>query len=283
MSAIPFIAIYVRHTPGCKYVGDEYARRCNCRKHFRWTQEKKQFRRKAGTRSWEDAERLKRELEDELAGKKPVSASGPKTLPDAIKLFIQHKTIEGVSNDRLKRYERELSAFREHCHSKGVLMVGMITKQIITTYAAGWKESYPSTNTRVVVRDRLKTFLQFAFDAEWLARVPGLPVIRVDETPTLPLTPEELKALLDAIPVAFPGVPAEGMKSGLVKMHAGSIRLKPRRIRALILLQRYSGLSIMDAVTVPTASVLHDAAKIPTARRAGASRAVSVFEWSQQC
>ena len=53
----------------CKYSGDEFSRRCNCRKHFRWTQNGTQYRRKAGTRSWEEAEEIKRQFQDQLAGR----------------------------------------------------------------------------------------------------------------------------------------------------------------------------------------------------------------------
>ena len=67
----PVITVFVRHSDGCKYAGDEFSRRCDCRKHFRWTQNGTQYRRKAGTRSWEEAEEIKRQLQDELAGRTP--------------------------------------------------------------------------------------------------------------------------------------------------------------------------------------------------------------------
>jgi len=68
----PLITIFVRHAADCKYAGDEFCKRCNCRKHLRWTQEGKQYRRKAGTRSWQEAEEQKRQLEDELNGPRSV-------------------------------------------------------------------------------------------------------------------------------------------------------------------------------------------------------------------
>jgi hypothetical protein len=34
---IPSITIFARHAVGCKYQGDETARRCDCRKHLRWS------------------------------------------------------------------------------------------------------------------------------------------------------------------------------------------------------------------------------------------------------
>ena len=46
----PVITIFVRHTPGCKYAGDEFCKRCNCRKHLRWSLGGEQHRKQAGTR-----------------------------------------------------------------------------------------------------------------------------------------------------------------------------------------------------------------------------------------
>lgn len=31
----PLITIFVRHSPDCKYVGDEFGKRCKCKKHLR--------------------------------------------------------------------------------------------------------------------------------------------------------------------------------------------------------------------------------------------------------
>ena len=56
----PLVTVFVRHAKDCKYSGDEFCRRCRCRKHLRWTQNGTQYRRKAGTRSWEEAENEKR-------------------------------------------------------------------------------------------------------------------------------------------------------------------------------------------------------------------------------
>ena len=73
LAAPNIITIFVRHgfndDKPCKYSGDEFSRRSNCPKHLRWTQNGKQYRRKAGTRSWETAEEVKRQLRDQLAGR----------------------------------------------------------------------------------------------------------------------------------------------------------------------------------------------------------------------
>jgi hypothetical protein len=64
----PLLTIFVRHSADCKYAGDEFCKRCNCRKHLRWTQNGKQYRRKTSSRSWPGAEEAKRRLEGELTG-----------------------------------------------------------------------------------------------------------------------------------------------------------------------------------------------------------------------
>ncbi|HEX4783044.1 MAG TPA: integrase, partial [Candidatus Sulfotelmatobacter sp.] len=112
MSAAPVITIFVRHTPGCKWAAEEFAKGCKCRKHFRWSHDGKQHRRKAGTRSWAEAEELKRKLEDQLAGRVPdvkPEQEGQRLIQDAIEVFLQDKKVQGVTDSVLGKYTRELA------------------------------------------------------------------------------------------------------------------------------------------------------------------------------
>src|ERR1700685_3660748 len=106
----PVITIFVRHTPGCKWEGEAFARGGRCRKHFRWSQDGKQHRRKAGTRSWAEAEEQKRRLEDQLAGRTPtVDAAGDaRTVQNAVGVFLQDKKVQGVTASVMGKYTREL-------------------------------------------------------------------------------------------------------------------------------------------------------------------------------
>src|ERR1035437_2765903 len=117
----PLITIYVRHTPGCKYQDDETAKRCNCRKHLRWSQNGKQHRRKTNTRSWQEAEQVKRDLEDQLSGKTVESTdSKAKFLADAIEVFVTDKTAQGLSESVVKKYQRLLDILRTYCEGRGI-------------------------------------------------------------------------------------------------------------------------------------------------------------------
>ena len=48
----PFITIFVRQSQDCKDVGNEFCKRCKCKKHLRWSMHGKHNRKKTGSRSW---------------------------------------------------------------------------------------------------------------------------------------------------------------------------------------------------------------------------------------
>jgi site-specific recombinase XerD len=238
MSTTPIITIFVRHVPDCKHKGDEFSKRCNCRKHFRWTADGKQYRRQAGTRSWEEAEQAKRDLLDQLTGKPiEVKVEAPKTIEDATRLFIENKTVEAVNAHLIQTYKRELGRLRVYCEGQGVYTVKGITRELLTGYCVTWLETYPSSYTRLRVKERLSGFLTYCYEAQWMDRKPKLPRITVDSAPTMPLTDEEYAAVLKAIPEA-------------VKDAKEAVRA-----RSLIQLMRWTGLAIRDAVTLERSEI----------------------------
>lgn len=249
MSGAPVITIFVRHTPGCKWTGEEFAKGCRCRKHFRWSQDGQQFRRKAETRSWAEAEELKRRLEDQLAGRVPANPQdGARTLADAIDVFKADKKNQGITADVLAKYARELDRLRVFAEARRAFTVAGLTRELLIDYQAGWDALYPSSNTRQMVQARLKNFLRFCFDSKWLDRVPRFSSIKAEEAPTLPLAAKEYAKLLAAIPDTFSG-------------HHRFAPGKAASVRALVQLMRWSGLAIRDAVTLRRDEIVFDKAK----------------------
>ncbi len=234
----PVITIYVRHSAGCKYADDEFSKRCSCRKHFRWTQNGKQHRQKAGTRSWAEAEEQKRRLEDQLAGRIPTDSRAGKLLSEAVEIFLQHQTLE--SPKQVDRYRRELGRLQTFLQSKGVYVVQRITRELLTEFMGTWADLYPSSYTRVIARARLRCFLRYGHQEKWIDRVPALPNIKDDTPPTMPLTDDEYKRLLEAIPEATDS-PGDAAK-----------------VRALIRLMRHSGLALGDALKLERNELLFD-------------------------
>lgn len=253
----PVITVFVRHSDGCKYAGDEFSRRCDCRKHFRWTQNGTQYRRKAGTRTWEEAEEIKRQLQDELAGRTPETRpeDNVRTVSEAVTLFITDKQVQGVSSGVVSRYKSELGRFQAYCDKENVFTVARITRELLTGYAATWESHYPSSNTRASVRERLRSFLRYCFECRWLDRIPAVPKVEADEPPTLPLTDAEYKRVLATIDLVRPlRFDAKGITRLLSPETKG-------RLRALIQLMRWSGLAIQDAVKIRKADIIHEKAK----------------------
>ena len=254
MSRAPVITIFVRHSSDCKYNGDEFARRCQCRKHLRWTHNGTQYRRAAGTRSWAEAETVKREIEDQLSGRltetKPEDSV--RGLQESIGVFLEDKKVQGVTPGVLGKYTRELDRLRVYCERHGVFTVQGITRELLTGFCGTWETAYPSSYTRSKVRERVRGFLRYCYEAQWLPRIPALPKIKVEEPPTLPLSPKEYDHLLDTVYGVVP-------ETAQAKVHA------------LFQLMRWSGLAIRDALTLERSEIHQDKAKglhrIVTARQ----------------
>lgn len=248
----PLITIFVRHTPSCRYAGNEFCKRCNCRKHLRWSLGGEQHRKQAGTRSWTEAEEVKRRLEAQLRGDPVKVETRATSLRSALDTFINSKEGQGISPDVVERNRRELARFAAFAEDHGIFTVIAVTLPLLTDYRGTWTETYPSSITRALVQKRLRGFLRYCVEAGWLDRVPKLTAIRMDEPPTMPLTEAEYEALLAAVPLEFP--------NGLGK-----------RLRALIQIMRWSGLAVRDAVTLRRNQLLFDDAKnqyrIVTARQ----------------
>jgi site-specific recombinase XerD len=242
MSTAVLVTVFVRHTPKCKHGADELYKKCDCRKHLRWSANGTQHRTSADTRDWLEAEKAKRNIEDQLSGKPvAVAAAAPKSIEDAVTAFIQHKTVEAVNPHLVQTYRRELRRFRDFVEGHGVYTVQGVTRETVTGYAATWPVVYASSNTRVKVKERLSGFFTFCYESRWIDRKPKLPKIAVDEPPTMPLTDKEYADLLKAVPVA-------------VTDERAAVRA-----RGLILLMRWTGLAIRDAITLERSGIMQGA------------------------
>jgi integrase/recombinase XerD len=258
MATTPVVTVFVRHKPQCPRAGEEFHKNCKCRKHLRWSYGGKQFRQSAKTKSWEEAEKEKRRIEDKFDPKRPdaaltVNRETRKTTRNAIDTFVASKQSQGVSEVVINKYTRELNRLEEHFAARGKVFPSEITLDDLIEFRAGWVKAYPSATTRQKVQERLRGFLRYCYEAGHIARIPTLSPIKPNAPSTMPLTAKEYKTLLESVPKAF------------------SDPKKSARVRALIRLMRHSGLAIRDAVTLERSEILHDEKKklhrIVTARQ----------------
>lgn len=241
------VTIYVRHSKGCKYAGDEFAKRCDCCKHLRWTHEGKQYRRMAGTRSWAAAEEKKREIEDQHAGRTPQPQRNGIGIRAGIDVFIQDKRVQGLSDDVIAKYQRLLTRLESYCESRGVFTIQGVTRDLLTGFCSTWTSLYPSSLTRAKLRERLRSFLRYCYEAQWLDRVPPVPKFKIDEPETQPLTPEEYARLTDAVFVAI-----DSKRDG--------VELQ-RKVHTFLETMRWTGLAIRDTMTLRRAALSLDERK----------------------
>ncbi len=221
---VPVITIFVRHSADCKYAGDEFNKRCDCRKHLRWTQHGKQYRRKTGVRSWAAAEEKKRELEAQLTGRVPETTPDVLLLEQAVETFEANKQAQGLKPRVLAMYKRELTRLRNFSEGRGLLTVSQaLTLDNLIGLRATWPSTYPSSYSRAVVQKHLNHFLRFCYNAGWIPRIPKLDTIKIDGPETEPLTEAEYNKVVEA---------ATG------------------KTRTLIKLMRWSGLAVRDASTL---------------------------------
>lgn len=228
--AVPVATIIARHSLTCPYQGDENYKRCKCWKHLRWFEKGKQQYKTTKSRTWEGAERFKRNWE---TSRLPQSTQ-PRivTVRDAVDAFLDQKRGQGISDGVVKKFERELDRLVAFADDKERHTIQQLTLQDLSEFRTGWNKLYPSSGTRAQVQTRLRGFFRYCVHADLIHKniASGLSPIKTDRMQTPPLTAEEYTKLLAKIPDVF------------------SDARKRQRVHALIQCMRHSGLAIQDAV-----------------------------------
>jgi site-specific recombinase XerD len=237
------VTIYKRHNETCDHRGDRTYRRCNCRVWLGWWIEGKQFQVSAKTRSWEAAARQARAIEERAEDGLAPTATAAKTVAEAIDLFLANKRGEKIASDSLYRHEHILigrpvkgrPAPSEHllgfCKREGVIFIKDITLHHLTTWRGEWKVQAPQARSR---QEKLRNFFKFCLGSGMIASNPAAQMSAI-----------KVKNDSDAVrvfePKEYEQVIAATSKTTMTSENAA-------RIKVLMQLQRFSGLSLVDAV-----------------------------------
>jgi integrase/recombinase XerD len=231
----PLITIFVRHSAGCKYAGDEFSKRCSCRKHFRWTQNGKQYRRKAGTRSWEQAEESKRRLEDEMAGRTPAGPDTRMTVADAVDKFMQAKKNDGLEPPTLAKLHKTCDRIRQFCDDANILTLENVSLIHLTNWP--WDRNFKTTHSLRTNQERVKSFFRYFHNAGVIPKNPAAAWKRINGKveQASGFTPGEYKKIIETVE-----------------------KMKDPKLHALVELMRYGGLAIIDAACLERANVIQN-------------------------
>lgn len=221
------LQLYRRHQAPCRYSSRRY-RNCSCPVWVQGSLRGEGVRRALGLRSWSAATDLVRDWE--AAGEIGV-AKRPDipTIEAAIELFIQDLRGQQLSGETIRKYENLLARrLKPWCEGRGLRYLKQIAVDEMRQFRATWTDgsSYAAKNL-----ERLRAFFRFCMQDDWLPKNParGLKAPRVTSKPTLPFSSEEMARILAAC-----------------DRYDGN----RERLRAFVLVMRYSGLRIGDVIAL---------------------------------
>lgn len=229
------LSIYRRHTKGCPHrsEGRKY-RRCRCPIWVDGFLGKSEIRKSTGLRDWEKAQALVRQWEAE--GNVAEASPGPVTIEEAWEQFLHDAAARGLREPSLYKYRllrRQMKTFAE---AHGLRFV----KEFDVVLCRKFRSSWPHQNLAALkTLERLRAFFRFCQESGWIAENPARKIKnpKVTQTPTMPYTKEEMTKVLTGCDDYARTYPKAGKGNAA-------------RLRALVLLFRYSGLRIRDAVTL---------------------------------
>src|SRR6516164_3791617 len=105
------VDVFVRHATDCSHKEDRYWKRCKCRKWLYITGSRKPI--SAKTRSWDEAVKQARKIEDAQANSTSTGGGGTPpshsvsnitTVREAVTAFLEDKEEQNVSKNWLQKY-----------------------------------------------------------------------------------------------------------------------------------------------------------------------------------
>jgi integrase/recombinase XerD len=259
--------LYKRHKETCQYrerggKDKDRSHRCACSIYVEWNFKGKQSRAlvrdAAGqpTSSWTDAEKLAAKNTESTG----IPSAAPKTsstvtVEDAVKTFLESKSGEDLSPATITKHKLTLRRLKEHCKAQGVTLLADVTLPVLTAWRATWKEKAPVAKRNN--QERVRSFFRYCADADFITKNPALklsPVkVKHDEKENVrPLEPKQFDALIKAVDHVKELTPAATV-----------------RVKALMRLQRYAGLALVDAAMLSKEELVKDGAayRIVTSRQ----------------
>jgi site-specific recombinase XerD len=144
----------------------------------------------------------------------------------------------------MQKPRRMMSMLLDFCNMNKVTYLSQISPIVMEEWRQTWSFKADNSSSMAVSDGQIRKFFAWARKMEMISKDPYCNLDRYpkNDPVTLPLTVEEMKRLIVAVDeVGVWGVNAKFK----------DITEVAQKVNALILLQRWSGLSIIDAVTLP--------------------------------
>jgi integrase len=135
----------------------------------------------------------------------------------------------------LKKYRVLFSQLNCFASGKGLLFLKQWDLTVVRDFRASWRDRSISALKKL---ERLRAFFRFAHESGWITENPTKKLRKpeVTDPPTMPFTQQEMIEVLSAC-------------DKYTDNYGNAGQINARRLRALVLLLRYSGMRIGDTVT----------------------------------
>jgi integrase/recombinase XerD len=232
------LTIYRRHRKDCSHrnQGRRY-RRCRCPIWVDGFLGGQEIRRATGIRDWEKAQMRVREWEAE--GQLQAEPKAPPiTVSEAFEAFLRDAKARNLREKTIYKYQLLSRQLEQFAQADGFRFLKELDSPALRKFRATWKDGNLAALKKL---ERLRTFFRFAQSSKWIKdnSASELKNPKVSARPTMPFTHEEMIRILHACDKSH----EESNSTG---------KLNARRLRALVLLLRYSGMRIGDAVSCST-------------------------------
>lgn len=228
--------LFRRHLKRCTHrAKGRKHRACTCPLMVEGTLRGVMIRKALDIRSWDAGQALIREWEATGLG-----ADAP-TIREAVDRFMKDALARNARPGTLKNLRVILTDLERYAARKGLQRVKAFDTERVREFREGWTFSAVTAAKKL---DRLRSFFRFCRDSDWIDVNPcdKVKAPRVDLSPTLPFTQKEMSRIL----AACDEIPDNYRRRG---------GLPAKRVKTLVLLLRYSGLRIGDAVMLPVKNV----------------------------
>ena len=226
------VTIYRRHLtampgrrPACPATGDRYYKRCKCPMWAEGTTPTGYIRKSLGTNSWERAENLKKKLDEG----KPIEMKKAKRTEDAAERFLDDKKIQGKADGTIRIATRRMEELKAWSSQEGYTYVAELDAEALDRYRKTWTGR---SSTIAHKQGTVFNFFAYCLKMKWVLENPAADLSRIKfADPEVDyFAPDEFDALIKA---------AEGMRGR-----------KAARLKAFILVSRWTGLRILDVTTL---------------------------------
>jgi site-specific recombinase XerD len=256
------ITVFTRHSHECPHSDKPQWKRCNCRKSLYIREGKKTAYLSAGTRSWAEAERVAQSERDKRdpvlielqkiaeheAAKKAAYEATQKPLGAALDQWLTGMKSPGATS--MAAYESTANKIKRWAARVGVQDVSDVTPAMLDAWRGSWGPKAKDSDDRIALTTqaalltRIKAFFKWAAAMEYTRKSPAiiLKAITPDESQTWPLTPTQFEELL----------------AGTVRLDAEARYESAKvgeQLRAIFLVQRWTGLRIGDVLALPKAAL----------------------------